>query len=147
MKIEDRVTIAAPVEQVWALTEAVEGWPDLTPTITSVERLDDGELGEGSQARIVQPRQRPRVWTVTRFEPPYLFVWRTQVGPVTMTGSHHLEPADSGVVNVLGLALEGRGSRLFGALVRRAMAKSIHTENLGFQRAAEDAHRRVDPAA
>ncbi len=146
MKIEDRLTIAAPVEQVWALTEHIEGWPTLTPTITSVERLDDGELGEGSRARLVQPGQRPRVWTVTRFEPPHLFVWRAQMGPVIMIGSHVLEPVDSGVVNVLGLELEGRWSRPFGVLARRSLAKSIHTENLGFQRAAEDAHRRVDPA-
>ena len=35
MKLENVVHIGAPVEVVWALTEDVEAWPDVTPTMTS----------------------------------------------------------------------------------------------------------------
>ena len=65
MKLENVMHIGAPVEVVWALTEDVEAWPDVTPTMTSVERLEDGPLAVGSQASIKRPGQGARVWTVT----------------------------------------------------------------------------------
>ena len=60
MRIEDSIDIAAPVERVWELTMDVESWPQLTPTITSVKRLDHGPLAVGSAARIKQPAQAER---------------------------------------------------------------------------------------
>ena len=139
MAIRDELLIAAPVERVWALTVDIERWPELTPTITSVERLDDGPLQVGSTARLVQPGQRPATWTVTRLEAPHAFEWSTTVLGVTMTGTHHLAAEGGGCRNVLGLELEGRGSGLLGRLVGRRIQSAIETENRGFQRAAEAA--------
>src|SRR5215213_5897034 len=78
MHLEHRLEIDTPASVVWDLTVDVERWPETTPTMTSVERLDDGPLGVGSQARIKQPAQRPTVWTVTRFEPGRHFAWATK---------------------------------------------------------------------
>jgi len=78
MKLEHAVQTEAPIDVVWGLTEDVERWPETTPTMTSVERLDDGPLGVGSQARIKQPGQRARTWTVTRFERGRTFAWSTK---------------------------------------------------------------------
>lgn len=47
MQITDIIDIDAPIERVWELTVDVEAWPRYTPTMTSVERLDDGEFGHG----------------------------------------------------------------------------------------------------
>ena len=138
MAIRDELHIDAPIERVWALTVDVERWPELTPTVRSVERLDDGPFGVGSRARIVQPMQRPAVWTVTRFEPPLAFEWETTVGGVRIVGTHHLAGEAGGCRNVLGIetADTPRGRvlhYLFGGRMRAAIRK----ENRGFQRAAE----------
>lgn len=139
MQFRDDVLIAAPLDVVWGLTVDVESWPELTPTITSVRRLDAGELRLGSQARIVQPRQRPAVWTVTEFEPHRRFAWGTTVLGVRMVGTHVLEPTDDGGTrNTLLLDLDGFGAGLLGRIVGGAMRHAIHTENQGFRRRAEE---------
>lgn len=137
MDITSELTIAAPVARVWALTVDVEGWPATTPTMTRVERLDDGPIGVGSRARVVQPRQRPTVWTVTRFEPERRFEWRTTVATVTMTAVHELEPSAEGCVNRLRVELSGFGSGLVERLVGSKIREAIGIENQGFRTAAE----------
>lgn len=135
--MEHTIDIEASVDRVWELTEDVERWPEVTPTITSVERLDDGPLRLGATARIKQPRQRPAVWTVTAFDPPRRFAWATKVLTVTMTGSHEIEPTPSGCRNHLAIELSGFGSTVFGKLFGRQLAAAIATENESFKKAAE----------
>jgi uncharacterized membrane protein len=137
MQITDELVIDAPVERVWALTVDVEGWPSVTPTVTSVERLDRGPFGLGSRARLKQPGQRPAVWTVTRFEPDRHFEWSTTTFGIRMTGGHHLEALDGGRTrNTLTLDLTGFGSGVMGKLVGRRIAEAIGKENRGFAAAA-----------
>ena len=137
MRIEHELTIPAPIEDVWALTIDVESWPSLTPTMTSVERLDHGQFGVGSRARIVQPKQRPRVWTVTRFDAPHRFEWEAKVGPITMTGGHELTAVgERETRNRLTLDVAGFGSALLGRVAGRQLAAAIATENEGFRTAA-----------
>ncbi len=141
MHLEDRLEIAAPVSTVWDLTVDVERWPDSTPTITSVERLDDGPLGIGSQARIKQPRQRSTVWTVTAFEPGRTFAWATRTLGMRMEGGHHLEGDESRCTNTLTLDVSGPMAPILGRLVAGQLRKAITTENQGFKRTAEAALR------
>lgn len=136
MQIEYELVIPADVDTVWAMTVDVERWPSLTPTMTSVERLGTEAFGVGSRARIVQPGQRPRVWTVTRFEPGRHFEWSAKMGTVTMIGGHHLEPAEGGTRNRLTLQLTGFGSRLLGAVAGKQLLAAITTENEGFRTGA-----------
>jgi uncharacterized membrane protein len=138
--ITSDVHIRASVEEVWALTVDVEGWPALTPTMTSIERLDDGPLRVGSAARVVQPRQRPTVWTVSRIEAPNVFEWKAKVLGVTMTGVHHVEAEGDGCHNHLGLRLSGFGSGVLRRLLGGTFRSAIETENQGFKRGAEAAH-------
>jgi len=134
------LVIEASVEQVWDLTVDIEAWPRLTPTITSVERLDDGPLRVGSSARIVQPKQRPAVWTVTRFDAPHAYEWETKILTVTMAGTHHLVAEGEHCRNELRVELSGFGSGLLRRLLGRTMRQAIETENAGFKREAERAH-------
>jgi uncharacterized membrane protein len=140
-EIASDLTIDASVAEVWALTIDIEGWPDTTPTMTSVERLDDGPLRVGSQARVVQPKQRPTVWTVTQLDAPHTFEWEAKVLGVTMVGAHHLVPVDGGVRNELRLRLSGFGSGLMRRVLGGTFRSAIETENQGFKRAAEAAHQ------
>ena len=136
MLIEHELQIDAPIDVVWALTVDVESLPSITPTMTSVSRLDHGGFGVGSQARIVQPRQGARLWTVPVFDAPHHFEWETRVGPLTMTGAHHLTARDGGTLNRLSVEVGGPLSGLLGRLVRKQIAAAIATENEGFQKAA-----------
>lgn len=141
MRIQDSIAIEAPVEVVWRLTEDVERWPDMTPTITSVERLEPGPLGVGSTARIKQPGQRPTVWTVTEHEPCRRFVWGARSLGLRMTALHTLAETPGGCTNTLAVELGGPLAVLFGWLGRRRLAKVLATENAGFKREAEAAVR------
>lgn len=138
MRIENTLKIEAPVERVWELTLDVESWPDHTPTMTSVERLDRSPIAVGSAVRIKQPAQRARIWTVSDLEPGRRFAWSTRTMGTTMTGTHTLVPSDSGTTQILSVDIEGRFSRLVGALIGRPIGKAIAAENLGFKTAAED---------
>lgn len=137
MTVEDRIEIDAPVSRVWARTIDIEGWPAFTPTIDRVERLDRGELRVGSRARLDQPGQPERVWTVTELEPGRRFAWSTRFLAWSMTASHELVPTDGGTTNVLRVDLEGPAAGLVGALLRRPLRKAIATENRGFKAAVE----------
>lgn len=140
MRIDHELTIEAPADTVWTLTRDVEGWPALTPTITAVERLDDGPLGVGSRARLRQPGQRPTVWTVTAFEPTRRFAWEATVFGVRMEAGHEIVPTDRGCRNRLSLDLHGRSGSLLGRLLGRRLARTIAVENEGFKRGAEARH-------
>jgi uncharacterized membrane protein len=142
-EIASDLVIDATVDEVWALTVDVERWPELTPTMTSVERLDDGPLRVGSTARVVQPKQRPTVWTVTALDAPHTFEWEAKVLGVTMVGSHHLVSLDDGARtrNELRLRLSGFGSGLLRRVLGGTFREAIQTENEGFKRVAEAGHR------
>ena len=137
MHIEHTIDIAAPAERVWELTLDVEKWPELTPTITSVERLDNGPMAIGSQARIKQPAQSTKVWTVTTLEPRRRFAWSTRLMGNRMTGSHELIETSGGTTNRLTVDIEGPLAPVLGVLIRRPIQNAIKKENEGFKRAAE----------
>jgi uncharacterized membrane protein len=139
MRLEHSIEIAAPVDRVWDLTTDVEAWPDYTPTMDRVERLDDGPIAVGSQARIKQPSQGERVWTVTALEPRRRFAWSTRAMGTRMTGGHHLEESGAATKQTLTIDIEGKLAPLVGLLLRMPIRKAIRQENEGFKAAAEGA--------
>ena len=140
MNLGDEQEIDAPAATVWDLTIDVESWPKVTPTMTSVERLDTAPIAVGSRAKVKQPRQKATIWTVTRLEPGSLFEWSTRTMGMTMTGAHRIEPLGEGRCrNVLTLDASGLTATLFGWLLKRPIGKAIATENAGFKSAAESA--------
>ena len=90
------VTIAGPPERVWSVVVDVDGWPERVPTVTSVERLDEGPLVVGSRTRLQQPRLPTAVWTVTELTPGRSFTWESSSPGVTVTASHVVEPHPEG---------------------------------------------------
>ena len=137
MRIEHSCPIAAEPEVVWALTEDVESWPSMTPTMKSVERLDDGPIRVGSTARVVQPGQRPTVWTVGAIEPGRVFEWSARVMGMSMVARHVIEPAPRGCVNTLILEITGGASSVLGRVLGRRLRAVLETENAGFKSRAE----------
>ena len=139
MRARHSLVVDATPEVLWELTADVERWPSITPTVTSVERLDEGPLDVGSRARLRQPRQRPRVWTVDRVEPPRHFEWSAPLGPFRVVGRHLIEPVPEGCRNTLEVELTGPGARLAWLLLRRPFSEAIRQENEGFRRAGHAA--------
>lgn len=140
MKIVDTITVDAPVADVWDHTIDVESWPDTVETMTSVQRLTPGPLGVGSTVRIEQPRQRPRIWTVTRLDPPRRFAWATRLAGTTMTATHRLESDGAGTRTTLEVELDGLLSPIVGAFLRRPIRRALAIENRGLKAASEHRH-------
>ena len=137
MQLRHEMIIDAPVERVWAHTVDVEALPSITPTMSAVERLDDGPLVVGSRVRITQPGMRPNVWTIRRLDPPHVLAWGTKIGTISITARHHVEEIDAAQTrNALVLDLSGVGAGLLGRLVRRRLLDGLAVENAGFAEAA-----------
>lgn len=139
MRWENVVTIGAPAEVVWRLTQDVERWPEYTPTMRKVQRLDDGPLRVGSTARVEQPAQTPAVWTVSTLDEGRVFAWQTRRMGLVLTGSHTIEAIDgTRCRNILALDVTGRGARLFGLIFGALFSRSLSRENAGFRTRAEN---------
>ncbi len=61
----------------------------VAPTVTSVQRLDDGQLAVGSRIRVEQPQLPPTEYVVTELEPSRSFTW-VATGPGVRTTAPHL---------------------------------------------------------
>ena len=88
MRFERSIDIDAAPGHVFDVYVDVERWPEWTPTVTSVERLDAGPLKVGSRARIRQPRLPVVVWEVTELVQGRWFTWVAR-GPGALTVGRH----------------------------------------------------------
>lgn len=124
MRHEITTTITAPADLVWRTISTVEKWPEWTPTMEEISRLDDGELHVGSTARVRQPKQPARTWTVTELTPGRSFTWTTKGAGLHLSADHVIVGEQDGKVAVL-LTFEMSGvvaplaNLLSGSMVRR----------------------------
>src|SRR4051794_34414734 len=87
MNYEYTVDINASPEQVWAVLEDVDKWPQWTKSMKKVEALDK-PLAIGSRVKIKQPRLPGATMTVTALEGNRSFSWRTK-SPGLQIEAHH----------------------------------------------------------
>ncbi|HSH44495.1 MAG TPA: SRPBCC family protein [Longimicrobiales bacterium] len=137
MKVEDRVYVEAPAGVVWRVTVDVERWPDWTPTVRSVARVDEGELGVGSVARIEQPGQPESEWVVRELEAGKRFVWETRRRGLRMVATHELSPRGRGTANLLRLDASGPVAVLLWPVLGVLMRRALTRENAGLKRHCE----------
>jgi uncharacterized membrane protein len=137
LKLERTIEIAAPPEKVWAVLSDIERWPRWTASMTSVERLDDGEFGPGSQARIRQPKLPVNVWRVTGFEPGRFFAWETSGPGFRTVAGHRVEPAGGGSRVTLSLEQGGILGALFALWFRKLTREYVDLEAQGLKRHGE----------
>jgi uncharacterized membrane protein len=134
---EHSIHIAAPVETVWAVTEDVARWPEWTPTMRSVRRVDDGPFQVGSAARIKQPGMPEAVWTVTELVRGERFTWGGRALRIRMRATHELAPDGSGTRNVLRVEMSGFVAALLSPLLRPAVRRALRQENEGLKARCE----------
>jgi carbon monoxide dehydrogenase subunit G len=138
MRIEQSVSVNAPREVVWAVLVDVETWPQLTDSVTSLNRLETGPLRVGSRASIKQPRLPTSVWTVTELVDQERFTWDT-TGPGWRTHAvHDVIPAGPGSCTLhLLLEITGPVGEVMGRLTAGTARRYVGMEAEGIKRHAE----------
>ena len=137
MTVTHTIHIEAPPDVVWAVTEDVERWPEWTPTVTAVRRLDDGPFGLGSVARIKQPAQPEADWTVTDYARDERFTWETRRPGLRMAASHLLQREGGGTLNTLSLEASGGWVVVLRPVLCLAVRRALRQENEGLKARCE----------
>lgn len=123
MTYRTAIDIDAPVERVWSVLTDVERWPDWSPTMTSVERLEPGMFRPGSTARIKQPGLPEAVWRVTELVPQRSFTWSAHSRGVTTVARHRIAAREEGGTRVLNEVDQHGPLALLGRLFFSRMTK------------------------
>lgn len=138
MWYETEVDIDAAPEKVWAVLTDVEHWPEWTPSMTLVQRLEDGPFGVGSTVRVRQPRLPQTVYTITEYEPGQTFNWAAKSPGLTAAGGHHVAPRDDGRTTVrLTFDQTGVLAPLIGLLTARLTRRYVTLEAQGLKQRCE----------
>jgi uncharacterized protein YndB with AHSA1/START domain len=136
-KYEITVDIDAPPARVWDVMVDVEKWPEWTPSMSSVKRLDAGELREGSRVRIKQPKLAPTTMTVTELEPDKCFTWRMTGPGIEVTATHTIKAKGKGSQVVLSLYFDGIVGGIIGRATRGLNERYIAYEAAGLKKRSE----------
>ncbi len=138
MRYELSVDVNAKPDAVWAVLADVERWPEWTPSVRRVRRLEEGPLGGGSTARVKQPKLPAARWRVTGYVAGREFTWVSQSPGVTTVAEHLIAPGDGGGSRVtLVLTQTGRLARLAGLLGGRLIRRYVGLEADGLKRRSE----------
>ena len=132
------VDIRATPQRVWAVLSDLEGWPDWTPSVRSVERLEAGPLSVGSRARIRQPKLAPAVWRITAIEKGRSFTWVTRSPGLSVTAHHGVEATADGSRATLSIRFEGLLAPLVAWLTHRLNNRYLGLEGAGLKRRSEE---------
>ena len=136
MQEREQISIEAPPELVWRVMTDVERWPDWTPTVERIERLDEGEFKLGSRARVKLKRVPASVWRVTDLQPGRAFTWETESG-VKASGEHIVEPEGAGSKVTLVASATGVLATLFAPVAFFTTRGNVHKEAEGLKRRCE----------
>lgn len=137
MHLQNSAFIEAPQDVVWGVTENIERWPEWTPTMSSVERLNDGEFDVGSVALIKQPGLPRSKWVVTAMERGKRFVWECKVCGMRMKATHELSSRDLRTENTLRLEITGIAAALLWPICYFAARRALRLENIGLKKQCE----------
>jgi uncharacterized protein YndB with AHSA1/START domain len=129
--------INAPPEKVFRILCDVERWPEWTPTMIRVQRLDHGAFGIGAKARVLQPKLRPAVWQVTELTQNRGFTWAARTMGLTMKAGHWIEAQGAGSRGSLTLEFSGFLSGIASRLYRGLIEQYLATEARGLKRRSE----------
>jgi uncharacterized membrane protein len=136
-KFTTAIDIQAPPERVWTVWSDIERWPEWTPTMVSIERLDRGPFSPGSRARIRQPKMPAFVWTVTKVDDDRGFTWTTRSPGVLVTAHHTIEPLHHGSRATMSIEYDGPFGGLVAWLTRELNHRYLRLEAEGLKRRSE----------
>ena len=133
MKLDHVITIDAPPDIVWAVTVDIERWPEWTPSVTMVQRIDQGSFDVGSTALIKQPGLPAAEWTVTALMRGERFSWESRRPGIHMIATHQITTAETGSQSRLCIEMFGVVARLLWPLIYVAAKRLLEQENTGLK--------------
>src|SRR5256714_13609014 len=137
------VAKAAP-EQAWAAWIDVASWSEAEHIESA--RLD-GEFRPGGTI-VSKAKGLPRTkLSITRVEPPHVWVDESRSPGVQMTFEHVIEQGDAGTVLTERVLIRGPLARLVGALTRRRMEALFGASVAHVARRAGAVQGRAEPGA
>lgn len=131
------VQIAAPPEEVWAVMSDIERWPEWTPSITSIRRINPGPFRIGARARIEQPKLPAADWVVTALHEGRGFDWESRAPGVHVIARHLVEPSGDGSRAMLAIQYRGVIGDLIGRFTAGLNRRYLALEADGLKRRAE----------
>ena len=138
MNIEVSVEIDAPTDTVWRILSDLEGWPNWTPTVKEVRRLNGPSFGVGSILRIRQPKLKTLDWHVSEFQEGRLFTWKARSPGISVVARHVIRSKGRGSIVVLAVDQQGWLDPVvklfFGSLSRQY----VELEAQGLKRRCEE---------
>ena len=125
--------IPAAPDRVWAVLADVERWPEWTPSVTRLRRLDQGALAVGTRVRIHQPRLLPAIWRIVELAEGRRFTWVTGGLGVRAIAEHGVEPVERGSRVTLSVPFEGLLASLVSRLTRDLNRRYLELEAAGLR--------------
>jgi len=118
MRFSSSVEIDAPANEVWALIDKLEEWPQWMPSIKKIERISEGPLTVGSQISVTAKVKRLTVnllMTITEFLPERSVVMQGKTLGTNLTRFYYFKPVNGKTKVTIG----GDVSGLLAWLARR----------------------------
>jgi carbon monoxide dehydrogenase subunit G len=135
MRFESSIDINAPAEEVWALIDKLEEWPQWMPSIKKIERVSKGPLTAGSQLSVtvkVSGLTVTLLMTITEFIPERNVVMQGKALGTKLTRFYTLEPLDGKTKVTIGGEVSGalawlarRGGQAVSDEIAQAVKKRI----------------------
>jgi uncharacterized membrane protein len=120
--------IAAPTGPVWEVLFDVARWPEWTPTVDSVDRVDDGPFGIGSRTTVRQPSLPQATWVVTEVVDGRSFTWEAKGPGLRTIARHDVAPDDTGCTVRLSIEQAGPMGAVAARVWRRLTQRYIELE-------------------
>src|SRR5215211_2559438 len=140
MMTEASIDIDAPAVVVWDTFVAVEQWPEMTASVTTLEGLDGPEIAVGKRFRIKQPHLPQVTWTVTELTQGRSWTWVSKTPGNTTSATHEVSALGHGRTRVKQrIDQSGIGGRIVGMLMRRMTRRYLDMEGEGLKALSERA--------
>jgi hypothetical protein len=138
LDFEIAVPISALPDRVWAVMRDIERWPEWTPTVRKIRRIDTGPLAVGSQAVIWQPKLLAAKWKVTELDDAgRTFTWETRGPGMRLQARHWVDASGGGSRATLSLHFSGFLGPLFARLTRNLNDRYLALEANGLRERCE----------
>jgi hypothetical protein len=142
MEFSITTDVDASPDLVVAVLIDVARWPEWTPTVTRVERLDGSSLplAINSRIRLVQPKVPPAEWTVTALEAGRGFRMMSRSPGATDVANHWVEPLGDGRRSrvTLSVSFSGWLGRVIARMMRGLNERYLAQEAAGLKRRSEE---------
>ena len=134
------IVIEAPAATVWRLLSIVTDWPRWLSTVSSVEALDGDALAVGHRFKLLQPKLKPAVWTISLVHPSRRFAWQSRSPGMRMVAYHEVERLASYRTLVrLRFEFHGLVGTLLGRIFSATTKRYVDLEARALKAAAEHA--------